>query len=117
MARPAFEPRDVYFAFDSSELSPTAKDMLKDDLSALGVDEPNSESTVILEGRADERGTAAHNKRLSARRAKEVATYLKSMGIKPERIRMTSLGEASPMASGTGPTTWAKDRSVRVLVK
>lgn len=117
MARPAIALRDVHFAFDSAQLTPTAKITLQEDYAGLFEDSTLSSAKIVLEGRADERGESAYNKTLSAKRAAAVKNYLVKLGASEDQFETTGLGDEFPLARGSTPSSWAKNRSVRVLVR
>jgi peptidoglycan-associated lipoprotein len=52
---------------------------------------------IIVQGQADERGSAGYNLALGDERAKTVKTYLTSLGIPEARISVVSLGKESPV--------------------
>lgn len=51
---------------------------------------------VVLDGHADETGTAARNVRLSLQRAKAVRQELIGIGVDPEQIVIAAYGERAP---------------------
>lgn len=52
----------------------------------------------VVEGHTDSTGSAAHNQRLSERRAAAVSEYLVGRGIDPSRVPARGLGESDPIA-------------------
>ena len=72
------ELRTVYFAFNSSALTPAAKAKLNSLSTTL---KSNRVKAVSIVGYTDEIGTNSYNLRLSQRRANTVAAYLKAKGI------------------------------------
>lgn len=79
----------VYFAFDSSNLSSTARSKL--DSNADCIQKRSGE--VQLEGHCDERGTNEYNVALGERRAKSVYDYLTSLGVPNSKLSTISYGE------------------------
>lgn len=69
---------------------------------------PNVKFTI--EGNCDERGTREYNLALGERRANAAKNYLVSLGISPDRIRTVSYGKERPVALGSNPEAWAKNR-------
>jgi outer membrane protein OmpA-like peptidoglycan-associated protein len=65
-----------------------------------------------LEGHADDRGSAAYNLALGARRAKAVRDYLIGKGVDPKRLRIVSAGKDRPVAAGHTHDARAKNRVV-----
>lgn len=69
---------------------------------------------VYLIGRADPRGTTAHNMAIGANRADAVGSYLRRQGVDPAHITQTSRG---PMdAAGKDESGWQRDRRVDIIL-
>lgn len=109
--------RDIHFAFDSADLTPTAKKTLQEDFKNLGLGESQNTAQIVLEGRADERGSPGYNFKLSEKRVAAVQKFLNSLGADPSRFESRELGEQEPVATGSNPDSWAQNRSVRVWAK
>lgn len=99
----------VYFDFDRSELSESARGQLKSNAdwmkSAMG-----SKWNVVIEGHCDERGTIEYNLALGERRANAIRDYMQSLGVNRSRMRIVSYGEERPAVRGRGEMAWAKNR-------
>ncbi len=83
----------VFFAFDRSEISPVASQVLDRaiaDFRATGM------TNIVIEGHADRSGSDAYNQRLSQRRAQSVASYLRSKGVGQNAIQTAAFGETRP---------------------
>jgi len=65
---------------------------------------------ITIEGHCDERGTAEYNLALGERRAVAVKTYLSSLGVSPERIRVVSYGKEFPFDMGHSEDSWSQNR-------
>ncbi len=91
------EQRTVYFDFNKSTLSAAEKRKL-DDVSKILLTSKEVESVDIV-GYADEIGTPSYNKRLSARRAQTVKSYLAGKGLRTRNIRVEGLGEANSVTN------------------
>lgn len=98
---------DVFFAFDSAELTATARKSL-DQAARILKDRPTW--SVIVEGHCDERGTEDYNLALGLHRANAAASYLRTRGIDAERIDTVSFGEAFPADPAHNEKAWAKNR-------
>ncbi len=96
----------VYFAFDSSDLDPSAREKLAANASCI---RERDIQGVHLTGFTDPRGTEEYNLALGDRRATSAKKYLKSMGVQGE-IDHSSVGEE--MAQGSDESGWARDRRV-----
>jgi len=77
----------------------------------------NVDTLVLIEGHADERGTAAYNLALGERRARAARDYLVSQGIAADRISLVSFGEERPECSEHVETCWARNRRAEFLIK
>jgi outer membrane protein OmpA-like peptidoglycan-associated protein len=87
------ELRTVYFNFNSSVLTPSAKTKLNQLATAL---KSSNVSSVKIVGFADEIGSDGYNMRLSQKRANAVAAYLRGKGLKViGNSEVRGLGETS----------------------
>ena len=83
----------VYFASDSSALSPEARARLRRQAQWLAL---NTGYDAVIEGYADDRGPRGHNMPLAARRSQAIAAYLASVGLPRDRLRAVTFGEEEP---------------------
>ena len=97
----------IFFAYDSSEISPAAREILQLKANALKA-QPAVRLTV--EGYCDERGTPEYNMALGQRRAKSAKEYLTLLGVSAARLTTVSYGEERPLATGQNEAAWAKNR-------
>ena len=100
-------PDRVFFATNESVLTTASRDTLRKQATWLRA---NSEITVVLEGHADERGTREYNLALGERRANAAKDYLMTYGVSANRISVISYGKERPVASGSNPLDWSKNR-------
>lgn len=109
-------PDKVYFKFNSSDLVPISKGILReqaDYLRCFGYGE-----TLLIEGHADERGTREYNLALGLRRAAVVRDYLIALGVAPDRVSIVSYGKERPAVSRSDEEAWSQNRrAVSLLVK
>ncbi|MEI6758567.1 MAG: peptidoglycan-associated lipoprotein Pal [Chlorobium sp.] len=105
---------DVFFGFDSSELSAEAQEQLKQNSAWL---KNNSAKGAIIEGHCDSRGTSEYNLALGERRAGSAKDYLVRLGAVASRFETVSFGEEKPFASGQNEDAWAKNRRDHFVVK
>ena len=100
-------PDRVFFATNESVLTTAARETLRKQAAWL---RKNSEINVVVEGHADERGTREYNLALGERRANAVKDYLMTYGVASNRITVISYGKERPVASGSSPLAWSKNR-------
>ena len=103
----------VYFDTDKSDID--SADAAKLKLQAAYFQQ-NSGLTFNIEGNCDERGTREYNLALGERRATAAKNYLVSLGISPDRIRTVSYGKERPVALGSDPESWAKNRRAATVI-
>jgi peptidoglycan-associated lipoprotein len=107
MQRMAFQSENIYFDFDSAELTPMAQDVLVRKAEWLRA---NPMASVIIEGHCDERGTAEYNLALGERRANAARDFVVDLGISDARVSTISYGEERPADMGSNEEAWAKNR-------
>ncbi|MEM9098651.1 MAG: peptidoglycan-associated lipoprotein Pal [Pseudomonadota bacterium] len=103
----------VFFDTDRHDLNLTAQTTLSAQAQWLQ-DNPNT--TVIIEGHADERGTREYNLALGARRANSVKAYLVAQGVAASRLNTASFGKERPIALGSDQNSWAQNRRAMSVV-
>lgn len=97
----------VFFEYDSSRLSETAKQTLKSNADWI---RGNPKATIQIEGHTDSRGSTEYNLSLGERRAKSVRQYMESLGVESKRLAIISYGEEKPLAQGDNEAAWGKNR-------
>ena len=97
----------VFFASNKSTLTTAARDTLRKQAAWM---RKKKDTTVSVEGHADERGTREYNLALGERRANAVKDYLMTYGISGNRINVISYGKERPVNSGSSPLAWSQNR-------
>jgi outer membrane protein OmpA-like peptidoglycan-associated protein len=87
----------VHFDFNGTALSPEDKSKL-DVLAEFIKYDPDIE-LVLVEGHTDSIALRRYNKALGLRRANSVKDYLKSKGVRVDKIKTISHGERRPLES------------------
>lgn len=111
----------VQFATDSAKLLPTSDVVL---VAVLQILQQHTEIThVSIEGHTDDKGTPAHNKRLSQDRANSVMKWFVAHGIEKSHLDAKGFGMDRPLdTNGTeegraGTAVWSSTSSARSLPK
>jgi len=65
---------------------------------------------VQVEGHCDARGSVEYNLALGERRAKAIKSYLVSLGVAGDKLRVVSYGEEKPIATGETEEAYAQNR-------
>ncbi len=87
----------VFFAYDSSDLTDSARATLGKQAAWL-MHYPRVRATI--EGHCDERGTREYNLALGERRATAVKNYLIALGVPASRLKTISYGKERPAEPG-----------------
>lgn len=103
----------VYFASDSTDLTPEAQATLSKQAQWL---RQYPQYTITIEGHADERGTREYNMALGARRATAVRNYLTSNGVQAQRMRTISYGKERPVAVCNDISCWSQNRRAQAVL-
>lgn len=85
--------KDIYFEFDSVDITSAAQEILKKNAEWL---KSNAKVRVEVEGHCDDIGSAEYNLALGAKRAQVVKDFLVSEGIASERLVTISYGKEAP---------------------
>lgn len=113
-AQQMFMDNDIYFAFESAVLMDKAKEILSQKAEWLLT---NPDTSIIIEGHCDERGTSAYNIALGDRRAESARSYLVDLGIDTTQLSKISYGEERPVDTGNSEDAWSKNRRVHFVVE
>jgi len=99
---------DVFFEFDQYAIGAGAVPVLERNAALLKQAYKNS--SVVIEGHCDERGTGKYNLELGKRRAQAVKTYLVDLGVDASRIQIASYGKEKPFCAESSPSCWQQNR-------
>lgn len=87
---------DVFFDFDSAILKPGAYSEIDRTATVLN---RYPQTTILVEGHTDSKGSETYNQQLSERRAQAVRDALVNRGVDPRRLRVIGYGESRPISS------------------
>ncbi len=97
----------IYFAFDSSEIAPEFRELLRAHGKYLA---SHPEIRITIEGHTDERGSREYNLALGERRAYAVRQLLMLQGVAPNQLEVISFGEERPVAYEHDESAWRLNR-------
>ena len=103
----------ILFGFDSFELTPEAKQNIREMAETL---KKYEDTNILVEGHNDDVGKDSYNQQLSEKRAQAVAKYAKSLGVDPSRIETRGYGEEQPVADNTTEAGRTENRRVEVAI-
>lgn len=106
--------RSIEFETGSATLRPSAAPILEAVAQAiLGLP---ADARVLVRGHTDDRGAAASNVRLSARRAESVRKRLHALGVPEARLEAEGVGPREPVADNGSEEGRAKNRRVEFQI-
>lgn len=103
----------VYFDYDSSVLRDDVRKILS---GAVGTLKRNPETSILVTGNCDKRGSEAYNDKLGRRRGDSVKKFMLENGIDEERIRIISKGKLDAVAPLTDLLGMQKDRNAQFVI-
>jgi outer membrane protein OmpA-like peptidoglycan-associated protein len=104
----------VYFKTDASDLTTESLKTLSRVLEEIRV---RKSTDIIVSGHTDTVGSAEKNQALSLKRAKVVADFILSKGVKPENIAVTYHGKGNPLIPTTDGVSEPRNRRVEIMVR
>lgn len=104
--------RVIYFEYDSDDVLPDYQRVVNAHAEYLS---SHPESTIVLEGHADERGSSEYNVALGERRALSVARTMRVQGVGESQVRTLSYGEEKPAGPGHDEGAWQQNRRVEIF--
>lgn len=106
--------KDIRFDFDRYDIRAEDATILDANAETL---KAHPKMLILIEGHADQRGTAEYNIALADRRAKASMNYLVSRGVRANRIAVISYGEERPLCGQPSEDCWSRNRRAHFLVK
>ena len=105
--------QDVYFEFDSWQLTDEAKRILSANAEWL---KGHPKAGITIEGHCDERGTRAYNYVLGEKRATRTRNYLASLGVSPTQLTVMSYGKDNPFCRESSGTCYRENRRAHMVL-
>ncbi|MCG8551208.1 MAG: OmpA family protein [Desulfobacterales bacterium] len=109
-----FLSRQVFFAFNSSQLDEQAQALIREQAAWLAA---NPDVGIEIIGYCDQSGPQDYNMVLGKKRANAVKTFLERLGIAPQRLTEVSYGEQSPIRTTTNQTAARINRRVEFKIQ
>lgn len=103
----------IQFDVNSSQLSQSSMTNLNDFAETL---KKYDDTNVLIEGHTDITGSREHNMNLSDERAKSVAKYLESLGVKSGRLTTAGYGPDQPVGDNESEAGRQQNRRVEVAI-
>ena len=102
---------DALFDYDRATIRSDATAALRDDVGVIRDILTNYPSQkLVIEGHADERGSAEYNMALGDKRARAAEEFLTTMGIPPVQLTVISYGKERPVCTDQSEQCYQKNR-------
>ena len=105
--------KPLFYDLDSSDVSAAGQVVLQANAAVM---KKYPAWQVTIEGHCDERGTAEYNLALGERRALAARTYLVSLGIPADKVKIVSYGKEFPFDAGHDDAAWGKNRRAHFVI-
>lgn len=105
--------KDIYYAFDSTNLAIDAQETLKQNAKWM---KAHPQSRVEVEGHCDDIGSAEYNLALGAKRAEVAKDFLVSQGVDAARLVTVSYGKEAPACFERTEECRIKNRRARFVI-
>src|SRR5256885_2840385 len=106
--------RSVYYDYDKAEVTAESRKVIEANAEYLRT---HPGVKVVIEGNADERGSAEYNVALGQRRADSVSKIMTLLGVSQERIETVSFGKEKPKVTGHDETAWSENRRSDIVYR
>jgi len=107
---------DALFDYDKATIRIDATSALKDDVSVIrGILASYPSQKLVIEGHADERGSAEYNEALGDKRAQAASEFLVQMGIPQVQLTIISYGKERPVCTEDTEACWQKNRRAHIV--
>jgi len=103
----------IYFDYDKADLRDDAKNILIQAGSTL---KRNPESSILISGNCDIRGSEAYNEKLGRRRGEAVKKFMLGNGVNEERVKIISRGKLDAITPVTDLIGMQKDRNAQFMI-
>jgi len=107
-------PRSIYYEYDRAEITAEGKKIIEANAEYLRT---HPGVKVVVEGNADERGSAEYNVALGQRRADSVQKVMSLLGVPTDRIETVSFGKEKPKIKGHDEQAWSQNRRSDIVYR
>jgi peptidoglycan-associated lipoprotein len=104
--------RSIYFDFDSFVVKDEYRPVIEAHAAYLA---RKSDSRIVIQGNADERGSREYNLALGQKRAESVRKAFAILGVKEAQIEAVSFGEEKPRRAGATEEDYAENRRADIV--
>jgi peptidoglycan-associated lipoprotein len=104
----------VYFDYNEFVIKSEFKNIIEKQSENI---KNHKNASVVLEGNADERGSAAYNLALGEKRATSVKKMLVTLGVPSTQIKVVSYGKSKPVMDCHEEKCWQENRRVDFKIK
>ncbi|SMC27862.1 peptidoglycan-associated lipoprotein [Andreprevotia lacus DSM 23236] len=104
--------RLVQFDYDAFVVKSDYRDLLAAHAQYLAT---HPAARLVIQGHADERGSAEYNLALGQKRANAVREVLNAQGIADKQLETVSFGEEKPLDAGHDEAAWARNRRAQLV--
>ena len=105
--------KSLFFDFDKFNIRADQAPRLDFDITSL---QNYTDSYILIDGHADERGTRAYNVELAAKRANAIKDALIKAGFDSSKITVNSYGEDYPVKKGHNEASWWYNRRTDISI-
>jgi peptidoglycan-associated lipoprotein len=106
--------RSIYYEYDKAEITAEGKKVIEANAEYL---RSHPGVKVVVEGNADERGSAEYNVALGQRRADSVSKIMSILGIPSDRVETVSFGKEKPKVRGHDESAWSQNRRSDIVYR
>jgi outer membrane protein OmpA-like peptidoglycan-associated protein len=103
----------IYFDYNKADLRDDAAKILENAVSALN---KNPETSILITGNCDIRGSEAYNEKLGKLRGDAVKKFMLDNGVSESRIRIVSRGKLDAVAPISDLAGMQKDRNAQFMI-
>jgi peptidoglycan-associated lipoprotein len=106
---------DALFDYDKAAIRSDATTALREDVGVIrDILASYPSQKLVIEGHADERGSAEYNMALGDKRARAAQEFLTTMGIPPVQLTVISFGKERPVCTDQSEQCYQKNRRAHV---